>query len=44
LKEVDGAIIGTAFKVDGITWNPVSQERVNKLMQKVSSLRKNLKK
>ena len=44
LKEVDGAIIGTAFKVDGITWNPVSQERVNKLMQKVNSLRKNLKK
>jgi predicted TIM-barrel enzyme len=44
LKEVDGVIIGTAFKVDGITWNPVSQERVNKLMQKVSSLRKNLKK
>jgi len=43
LKEVDGAIIGTAFKVDGITWNPVSQERVKKLMQKVSLLRKNLK-
>jgi len=44
LKEVDGAIIGTAFKVDGITWNPVSQERVKKLIQKVSLFRKNLKK
>jgi len=44
LKGVDGAIIGTAFKVDRITWNPVSQERVNRFMQKISSLEKNLKK
>lgn len=44
LKEVDGAIIGIAFKIDRITWNPVSQERVNKSRQKISSLGKNLKK
>ena len=44
LKEIDGAIIVTAFKIDKITWNPVSQERANKSMKKISSLEKNLKK
>lgn len=40
LKIVDGAIIGTAFKVDGITWNPVDKECVKKIMDKVHSIRK----
>lgn len=40
LEVVDGAIIGTAFKVDGITWNSVDKERVKKVMDKVYSLRK----
>jgi len=40
LEVVDGAIIGTAFKVDGITWNSVDKERVKKVMDKVCSLRK----
>jgi len=42
LKVADGAIIGTAFKVDGITWNAVDEERVKKIMDKVRSLRKEL--
>jgi len=44
LRVVDGAIIGTAFKVDGITWNCVDEERVKKIMYKVRSLRKELSK
>ncbi|MBA7659336.1 hypothetical protein ES703_67313 [subsurface metagenome] len=41
LNIVDGAIVGTDFKVDGITWNSVSQERVRKVMNKVHAMRKN---
>jgi membrane complex biogenesis BtpA family protein len=40
LAIADGAIIGTAFKEDGSTWNPVSQERVDKLMGKIKKIRK----
>ena len=40
LKIVDGAIIGTAFKVDGVTWNCVDEERVKKIMDKVHLIRK----
>jgi hypothetical protein len=40
LAIADGAIIGTAFKEDGSTWNPVSQERVEKLMGKIKKIRK----
>ena len=43
LKIVDGAIVGTAFKVDGITWNSVEKERVKRLMDKVCSFRNTLK-
>jgi hypothetical protein len=32
LKVADGAVIGTLFKVDGNTWNPVDPDRANRLM------------
>lgn len=32
LKVADGVIVGTALKVDGITWNPVDGERVKRLV------------
>ena len=40
LAIADGAIIGTAFKEGGSTWNPVSEKRVKELMDKIKSLRK----
>lgn len=40
LKIADGAIIGTAFKRDGVTWNNVQVGRVQDLMDVVRSLRK----
>jgi len=33
LKIADGAIIGTAFKRDGITSNPVDADRVKALLK-----------
>ena len=39
LAIADGAIIGTAFKEGGSTWNPVSEKRVRKLMDKIKGLR-----
>ena len=39
LKVADGAVIGTHFKVDGNTWNPVDGARVKRFMDKVRSLR-----
>ena len=43
VKEVmsiaSGCIIGTHFKVDGNTWNPVDADRVNRFMEVVESLR-----
>jgi membrane complex biogenesis BtpA family protein len=35
----DGAIIGTHFKVDGDTWNPVDGDRVKRFMDVVATLR-----
>lgn len=35
----DGCIIGTHFKVDGDTWNPVDDQRVKRFMDRVESLR-----
>ncbi len=32
LAHADGAIVGSSLKVDGITWNPVEQVRVRRLM------------
>ncbi|HLF74749.1 MAG TPA: BtpA/SgcQ family protein [Anaerolineales bacterium] len=40
LKMADGAVIGTAFKEEGHTWNPVDLERVKALMSKVRKIRK----
>ncbi|MBC7333138.1 MAG: BtpA/SgcQ family protein [Actinobacteria bacterium] len=42
LSIVDGAIIGTYFKVDGITWNPVSKDRVKRVMDRVKRIREKL--
>ncbi|MEJ2412083.1 MAG: BtpA/SgcQ family protein [Anaerolineales bacterium] len=39
LAVADGAIIGTAFKEEGSTWNPVSQKRVEELMGKIQDIR-----
>jgi len=39
LSIADGAIVGTSLKVDGITWNPVDEERVKRLMAVVNGLR-----
>lgn len=40
LKYADGAIVGTYFKVKGITQNPVDPERVRKFMSVVKEVRK----
>lgn len=39
LKAADGAVIGTTFKQDGNTWNPVDGQRVKALMDRVRQLR-----
>jgi membrane complex biogenesis BtpA family protein len=39
LKIGDGVVIGTHFKVDGNTWNPVDPARVARFMDKVGKLR-----
>ena len=39
LKYADGAIVGTYFKVNGLTQNPVDPERVRRLMSVVNSIR-----
>ena len=39
MSVADGCVIGTHFKVDGDTWNPVDQDRVARFMDKVASLR-----
>ena len=33
-----GVVIGTHFKVDGITWNAVDPARVRRFMDKVATL------
>ena len=35
LAYADGAIVGSSLKVDGITWNPVEEARVRRLMEVV---------
>jgi predicted TIM-barrel enzyme len=35
LKIADGAIVGTSFKEDGITTNPVERDRVHLFMEVV---------
>jgi membrane complex biogenesis BtpA family protein len=39
LSIADGVVIGTHFKVDGITWNPVDGQRVKRFMDLVAKLR-----
>ena len=39
LALADGVVIGTHFKVDGDTWNPVDGERVKRFMDVVATLR-----
>jgi uncharacterized protein len=39
LAMVDGAIVGTALKVDGDTWNPVDPDRASKMMEIVRATR-----
>lgn len=39
LSVADGCIIGTHFKVDGDTWNPVDPARVSRFMDVVNSIR-----
>ena len=38
LSLADGCIVGTHFKVDGVTWNPVDGDRVKRFMDRVNSL------
>ncbi len=40
LSVASGAIIGTHFKVDGDTWNPVDGQRVKRFMEIVDRLRR----
>ena len=35
----DGCVVGTHFKVDGVTWNAVDGDRVKRFMDRVNSLR-----
>jgi membrane complex biogenesis BtpA family protein len=39
LSVASGAIVGTHFKIGGITWNPIDGDRVKRFMDKVSTLR-----
>jgi len=39
LQVADAAIVGTSFKQDGNTWNPVDRARVADFMEKVRSIR-----
>ena len=39
LSIADGVVIGTHFKVDGVTWNPVDGQRVKRFMDLVARLR-----
>jgi len=39
LAVADGAVTGTAFKRDGVTWNEVDPQRVRNFMEKVKEIR-----
>jgi predicted TIM-barrel enzyme len=39
LSVASGCVIGTHFKIDGVTWNGVDQDRVSCFMDKVNQLR-----
>ena len=40
LAVADGCIVGTHFKVDGDTWNPVDRSRVERFMERVEAARR----
>lgn len=42
LSIADGAVVGTAFKVNGVFRNPVDEKRVKMFMDRVKSFRSNL--
>lgn len=39
LSIADGAVVGTAFKIDSYIWNPVDVNRVRSFMKKVNAVR-----
>jgi predicted TIM-barrel enzyme len=39
LAVADGCVVGTHFKRDGVTWNPVDAARVQRFMEAVERLR-----
>lgn len=39
LEVADGAVVGSALKVDGGTWNPVDPQRVKRFMEAVRAVR-----
>jgi hypothetical protein len=39
LHVADGAVIGTAFKKEGQTWNPTDVDRVRSMMDRVKEVR-----
>lgn len=39
LSLVDGVIVGTSLKVDGITWNPIDMQRARRFMERVEMAR-----
>lgn len=39
LARLDGAIVGSSLKLDGVWWNPVEQARVERLVEVVRPLR-----
>lgn len=41
LKVADGCIVGTALKIDGLTWNPVDEKRADEFMKIVKASREN---
>lgn len=38
LQFAGGAIVGSSLKIDGITWNPVDQSRVEKPLKVVGGV------
>ena len=39
LSLADGVVVGTSLKVDGITWNPVDEDRARRFMTRVKETR-----
>jgi uncharacterized protein len=39
LSLADGVVVGTSLKVDGVTWNPVDEDRARRFMKRVEETR-----